>query len=224
MASVSPYELMHLADSALPAGGYAFSAGLESAYRLGLLRDESRLEQYLEAALAGAATGDMPFVVAGMEAADEELDEAVAHYGASLSAPAQRRASLVLGRNWLRLLEGLYPEGAVGAVSRFFRQRALPLHFAPVFGRGLASLGWDGDTARRLFLFQVVRDQLSAAVRLGAVGPMAGNRLQLRLYRRCRLLHEANRGRHWMHACRGAPLIDLAQLRHDRLYTRLFQS
>ena len=224
MAGVSPYELMHLADSALPAGGYAFSAGLESAYRQGLLNGEAGLEQYLAAALDGVATGDMPFVVAGFHAGDDELEEAVGHYGASLSAPAVRRASLVLGRNWLRLLEGLYPGRALGAVGRFFRSRDLPVHFAPTFGRGLAALGWDGDAVRHLFLFQNVRDQLSAAVRLGAVGPMAGNRLQMKLYGRCRALLAANRERHWRQACRGAPLVDLAQLQHDRLYTRLFQS
>ena len=56
---ISSYELMHLADSALPAGGYAFSSGLESAYRLGLLSDEAALQEYIEGFLHGVATAEL---------------------------------------------------------------------------------------------------------------------------------------------------------------------
>ncbi|MXY82053.1 MAG: urease accessory protein UreF, partial [Gemmatimonadetes bacterium] len=41
------YPLMHLADSALPAGGYAFSNGLEGAYQLGLLGGPGALEEFV---------------------------------------------------------------------------------------------------------------------------------------------------------------------------------
>ena len=42
---------MHLADSALPAGGYAFSNGLEGAYQLGLLDASGALEEFVHTAL-----------------------------------------------------------------------------------------------------------------------------------------------------------------------------
>jgi urease accessory protein len=49
------YELMHLADSALPAGGYAFSSGLEGAYQLGLLGSPKALEEFVLSALTATA-------------------------------------------------------------------------------------------------------------------------------------------------------------------------
>jgi urease accessory protein len=81
-----------------------------------------------------------------------------------------------------------------------------------------------GDDARRLHLFCLLRDQVSAAIRLGLVGPAEGHELQASLFGHCERLQRRSAERRHRDAWRCAPLIDLAQASHSRLYSRLFQN
>ena len=213
------YPLMHLADSALPAGGYAFSNGLEGAYQLGLLDAAGALEEFVRSALMAAAYGEMPFIHSCYAESDDEALAAMLHfYDALIAAPAMRRASLILGKNWLRLMAGLYPK------VEFTNLRPAPAHYTVVFGLALKATGFAQADAQRLYMFQVLRDQLSAAVRLGVVGPLEATRKQWGLYGHCEELLAEVAGRPYAQATRCAPQLDIAQSTHDDLYSRLFQS
>ena len=58
--------------------------------------------------------------------------------------------------------------------------------------------------AQQLYMFQVLRDQMSAAVRLGIVGPMEATRRQLVLYVHCEELLAEVAGRPRTHKRRAA--------------------
>lgn len=213
------YPLMHLADSALPAGGYAFSNGLEGAHQLGLLAASGALEEFVYSALMAAAYGEIPFIHSCYADSDESLlAEMLPFYDALIAAPAMRRASLILGKNWLRLLTGLYPE------VQFAPLRRAHAHYTVVFGLGLQAAGFAQAEAQQLYMFQVLRDQISAAVRLGVLGPMEATRRQLGLYVHCEDLLAQVAGLSYAQATRCAPQLDIAQSVHDDLYSRLFQS
>lgn len=213
------YPLMHLSDSALPAGSYAFSNGLEGAYQLGLLDGSGELEEFVHSALMAAAYGEIPFIHSCYAEADEGAVAEMLHfYDAMIAAPAMRRASLVLGKNWLRLMAGLYPE------VKFANLRRAHAHYTVVFGLALKAAGFAQADAQQLYMFQVLRDQMSAAVRLGIVGPMEATRRQLGLYVYCEELLAEVAGRPYAQSTRCAPQLDIAQSVHDDLYSRLFQS
>ena len=128
------YELMHLADSALPAGGYAFSSGLEGAYQLGLLDSPKALEEFVLSALTATAYGDIPFIhSAYAESDDKAIAEMLHFYDAMITAPAMRRASLTLGKNWLRLTADLYPNAGIVDLRRLLVQGCWPVHYIAVF-------------------------------------------------------------------------------------------
>jgi urease accessory protein len=104
------------------------------------------------------------------------------------------------------------------------RRLKLPTHFAPVFGFITAALEIDKESACRLFVFCTLRGLISSAIRLGIFGPMEGQALQMKLAARAErvaaraMLMEAD------DAAQTAPMLDLLQGAHDRLYSRLFQS
>ena len=84
--------------------------------------------------------------------------------------------------------------------------------------------GFAAAEARQLYLFQLLRDKLSSAVRLGIIGPLEATRRQQGRYGYCSRLLEQVEGLDYTRATRAAPQLDIAQSLHDHLYSRLFQS
>jgi urease accessory protein len=99
-----------------------------------------------------------------------------------------------------------------------------PGHCAPLVGAALGALDVPLNLAQRLFLFGTARGTLAAAVRLGIAGTYHAQRLQYEcgpvldaVLARCGTLEDED-------AAQTAPVLDLMQASHDRLYSRLFQS
>ena len=97
-------------------------------------------------------------------------------------------------------------------------------HLAPVAGAVWRALDVPLDAAQRLFLYQTARGITAAAVRLGIVGSYEAQRLQAEcspvlddVEARCAALDDR-------HLAQTAPILDILQSSHDRLYSRLFQS
>lgn len=217
--------LMQLADSSLPTGGYAFSGGLESAARIGLLRDGDGLRRYFLNYLEQFAWGDLPYLNACWEfEAAEGLQETVEELDALLAVPETNRASATQGRGWLSILQTLYPESGIGALAAWFAESGMPTHFLICAGAGLRRAGWSCGQVRRLCYYLAARDQTSAAVRLGLIGPMEGQRLLAAGVAEGERILIDTEDLLPTDARRGSPLLDIAQGRHATLYTRLFQS
>jgi urease accessory protein len=220
--SKSTWLVWQLADSAFPAGGFAHSFGLEAAWQQREVTGAS-LPSFVGDAIAQAGQSGLPFVLsahddpAGLPAADER-------YEAFLRNPVANRASRVQGRAWLGTVERSFPTPGVRELCDSIRLAGGARHFAPAFGATLRTLDVDRQETAQLFLFGVARGTLSAAVRLGIVGTMDAQRMLSersadldRTIERCGDLAIDEAGQ-------TAPLIDLWQASHDRLYSRLFQS
>ena len=222
--------LWQLADSAFPTGGFAHSAGLEAAWQHGAVRKRDELAAFLDASLGQLGHSTLPFVTAA-HGEPERLEEFDRLCDAFTTNHVANRASRTQGRALLAAVERIFPgrrflterEGNSGT-ERAGSETGAPNHFAPVFGSCLRRLAVPRETAQRMFFFQHLRSLLAAAVRLNIVGPMEAQTLQHRLgprvgeiLARCRSLTLAD-------LAQTAPLLDLWQAAHDRLYSRLFQS
>ncbi|MEO5820571.1 MAG: urease accessory UreF family protein [Vicinamibacteraceae bacterium] len=97
-------------------------------------------------------------------------------------------------------------------------------HVAPVTGAVFAALGIPLETTQRVVLFVAARGVLSAAVRLGVIGSYDAQRLQSDSVAWATTVHGRYRHAGPDDLAQTAPVIDLLQGAHDRLYSRLFQS
>jgi urease accessory protein len=212
-----------LADSAFPTGGFAHSQGLEAAWQLGEVQAMGGLATWLGQAIDAAAEGILPLVSAAHGQADPAGFAAVdAVAQVWISNHVANRASRAQGQALLATATAAFPIPALADLRA--AARGNPGHAAPAFGAVAAILGLDPATALRLFLFQHIRTLVSSAVRLGAIGPLAGQALQATLAGRAEAAcaHAATLGLDDL--CQSAPLHELCQGHHDRLYSRLFAS
>ena len=212
------WTVLQLADSAFPTGGFAHSAGLEAAAQAGEVRDAEGVARFVRDAIWQAGWGALPLARAAFEDASA-LPALDARAETFLVNHVANRASRTQGRAFLSTAARVFPK----RVSPL-QTMGLKLHFAPLWGAVCCALGLSLDDAQRVLLWSTARNVLSAAVRLGLVGTHEGQSMLAQLGG---LLDEV------LAACgalgiedlaQPAPLADLLQGTHDRLYSRLFQS
>jgi urease accessory protein len=218
----SNWLFLQLADSAFPAGGFAHSFGLEAAWQQGEV-DAASLARFVRDVITQAGRGGVPFVAAAHENPDS-LDEVDARCDAFLRNPVANRASRVQGRAWLMTVERSFPRPDVAALCDAIRARSLARHHAPVVGATMRALDVDCGSAARLYLFGACRGVLSAAVRLGIVGTTEAQRVLSERADDLERMLAASMELRLDDAAQTAPIADLWQASHDRLYSRLFQS
>ena len=216
------YLLWQLIDSAFPSGGFAHSGGLEAAVHHGYLIDSAGVRAFARQSLAQCGRNALPLATAAHRSPKEiaELDEFCDVF---LSNPIANRASRAQGRALLTSVARAFPDAAISTVVSA-QSHAAAGHYAPLFGALFNVLHVNLIDTQRAFLYIAARGVTSAAVRLGLIGAYEAQTIQAELAQHVDfVIHEC--GALAPHdIAQTAPLIDLFQSTHDRLYSRLFQS
>ncbi|KAK6506936.1 hypothetical protein TWF481_005394 [Arthrobotrys musiformis] len=233
-----PHLWLLLADSALPIGSFAFSSGLESYISHRSLRPvtgkptpKMELIRFLRLSLLSVSTTTVPFIAAAFRdpSGVMEVDDV---FDSSTTCEVARRASISQGRALCSVWDksfaaSLLDTRGCGGLPTGFR----PEHFGPAWGyitRLCGVEGTDGgvEMVGFVFLFNHVKALLSAAVRLSLIGPYVAQ--QVLASEEVVGLVKAAVGRGVgipvEEAGQSVPTVDLWQGRHERLYTRIFNS
>lgn len=235
--------MLLLADSALPLGSFAFSSGLESylAHHKPSHPSASQLpafDIFLRLSLSTLASTALPYVLAGYRRPTdaETLDN---DFDASTPCTVARRASIAQGRALLTVWERSYKtqyqseavrseaSQALAAFSTALRTSDLiNAHLAPLWGLVTRVLDVPLRESAYLFLFSHARTVVSAAVRASVMGPyhaqsvLASGELQSRI----RGLVDEGWETETEDAGQSVPVMDLWVGRHEKLYSRIFNS
>jgi urease accessory protein len=224
MASHLPL-LVWLSPS-FPVGAFAYSHGLEWAQEAGDVTDAATLQAWLDDLLAfGAARNDAVLFAEAWRAAftgdGARLAEA-AELGLALASSAERRLETVTqGDAFLIAVAKSWPCAAVEALRAAWDG---PVAYPVAVGVAAAGHGIPLGTALAGFALGFVANLVSAAVRLGVVGQTDGQRVIAALVPMVQDLARFAQTSTLDDIGGCAFRSDLAALRHETQYSRLFRS
>ncbi len=168
--------LLQVSDALFPTGAYAHSLGFEECVRLGMVRDEVSLRDFLTAHVApGLAGFELPYLRLAAEATRRddwttmaELDEEI---GASKLAREMREASVQLGLRRLKSLRGILPDDPrLAACDDSIQRRMMAGHHVIVCGVQTIAVGLPVETALGAYFYQSLAAVAGAALKLVRIG------------------------------------------------------
>jgi urease accessory protein len=219
-----PLQLFAWLSPAFPVGAFAYSHGLESAVDDGLVRDAAGVEAWVGDLLRhGSARQDAVLAAEAwrvVRAGDAPALVALNDLALALAPSRERRLETGgTGRAFADAIRGAWPDGHCPALP----QRE-DVAYPVAFGAAAATAGLPLAPSLEALALGFVGNLVSAAVRLGPIGQTDGQRVT------AALLPEARRLGAWaaaptldeLGAC--ALRSDVAALRRETLYSRLFRS
>jgi urease accessory protein len=217
------FLVWQLIDSAFPSGGFAHSAGLEASAQHGHVADGAGVGAFARQALAQCGRSALPLVTAAHNRPDDlaDLDRLSDVF---LSNPVANRASRAQGRALLTSVARSFDNTRVSPLEMCVKTEGLAGHYAPLFGGIFKLLDVGPGDTQHAFLFIFARGVTSAAVRLGIIGAYEAQAMQADLSLHIDTIVQTCGTLAPDEIAQTAPLVDLFQSTHDRLYSRLFQS
>ncbi len=216
-----PGELLIWLSPAFPVGGFAYSQGLETAIAKDWVSDKDTLTSWLRCVMVHGALRNDLILLALITRARTEVELAELKELSAALQPSAERAKEACDQGqsfWAAYQAAWSPQRGPEAVD--------PGSITLTAAVGLAARDYDMETMAVLeaFALAFVGNQISAAIRLGAVGQFDGQRITADLLPDIRALCSG---------CASATLddlgtatfgADLASLFHETQTTRLFRS
>jgi urease accessory protein len=218
---VSDLLTWQIVDSTFPTGTFSHSWGLEAAWQFGEVPDVHALRAFVDASILQSGHSYLPFTNEAYR--DPESIEAFdAFADAFLVNTVANRASRMQGRTLLATAARVWPSDRLTRLQA--RAAGTCAHIAPLSGAVFQAIGLPLPTAQHVVLYGTARGVLSAAVRLGVIGGFEAQRLQYACGQRLEEIANRCAALSIDDVAQTAPMVDLLQAGHDRLYSRLFQS
>ncbi len=218
-------RLMIWLSPAYPVGGYSYSHGLEWTVEAGKVRDAATLGAWIEDVLAhGAGRSDVIFLAEAwraLAAGDMAALEQAAELAAALAPSAERRLeTMAQGTAFLAATLAAWPKPELTALAADGREVAYPI----AVGAAAAVHGLPLVETAQAFAQAFAANLVSAGVRLIPLGQSDGLRVLARLEPLIPRVVAAALACTLDDIGGAAIAADIASMRHETQYTRLFRS
>ena len=219
------HRLLAWTSPAYPVGAFTYSHGLETAVDDGRVTNLDTLVDYVDAVLTrGGGWADAVLFAHGWRAADDaaRFDD-VAELAAAFRASSETALeSHQQGRSFLTVTRRAWPHPALDDFAR--RDGDRPIAHCVVLALTTAAHGVPLAPALNAYLHGTAANLISAGVRLVPLGQTDGQIATARLAGRIEAIAERAMATPLDELGTAAPLLELASLHHETLYTRLFRS
>lgn len=229
MQHVAYFEMMRLASSALPIGGFSYSQGLETAIEIGWVADELTMTDWLQDCLAanvGQFEAPIFWAIAhaqrrGATIECERLNEL---YLASRESSELLGETQQMGYSLLRLLAARHSSGSDRSQAKHLLESDRVCSLAWAWALAADEFNLNPGNALNAYLWSWAENQVAAAIKAIPLGQQSGQRILdaltaplARTAQHAHLLPEAM----WSNF---APGFAAASCLHETQYSRLFRS
>ncbi|RUT35077.1 urease accessory protein UreF [Arsenicitalea aurantiaca] len=204
---------------AFPIGGFAWSAGLETAIAEGRVSDSSSMRNWLEGNLAhgGMRTDAILLAEAARSSADADALREIADLALAFAPAAERRAEMLAMGDAFIAAAAAWPSPHGSALPR-------PCPYPVAVGAIAGAHGVGIEDTVLAFLTNLVHGQISVALRLVPLGQTEGLAILAGLEQTIAQHAQAAAVARLDDIGTIAYASDIAQMRHETETTRLFRS
>jgi urease accessory protein len=222
----SLYRLMTWLSPSFPVGAFSYSSGIEWAVEAGDIADAASLRQWLAPMLAdGAGFCDAVFLVHGYRAAssgDEALLAEIAELAAAFVTSRERHLETTAqGRAFVEIARAAWN---VGPLDRLIASCRTAIVYPVAVGLVSAAHAIPLASAVHAFLHAVTANWISAGARLVPLGQTDSQRLLAELEPVVSMTAKRALAASLDQLGSATFRADLASMRHETQYTRLFRS
>ena len=224
-AAATLARLMTWLSPAFPVGGFSYSHGLEWVVEPGKVKDAATLGDWIEDILVhGAGRTDAIFLAEAwraVAASDARMLAEAAELAAAFAPSAERRLeTLAQGAAFLRAVQAVWPHPALERLAPDDAEVAYPV----AVGACAAAHGLPLAATAQAFVQAFAANLVSAGVRLVPLGQTDGLRVVARLEPLIPRIVAGALAATLDDVGGAAIMADIASMRHETQYTRLFRS